>query len=207
MIPIKGSTDFDSAHFIPDYPAGFTARVTKKMWIETDPKKGQRSVANTSQKGNPNKWCAPKKSTYDDLIAIGVVEASDIGTHGFEVKDVGHAHFIHCNTFKDAAYTQWFNTLFGPFETEYERGRMMFLLAYSRADLRVAEWVQESPKPEYDYQPGPVRDAYNAWDQQRQKVRQEFFLDEVARIKANDEVPEPKDVAPAQTVPAGAMCA
>ena len=95
MKPIKHATSFETAHFIPDYPAGFTARVTKKMWIETDPKeRPTQRVCHHQPKGNPNKWCAPKANTYDDLIAVGVVEASDIGTHGFETKDVGHAHFI-----------------------------------------------------------------------------------------------------------------
>ncbi len=121
MKPIKHATSFATAHFIPDYPAGFTARVTKKMWVETKPGKGQRGVYATSAKGNPNKWCAPKANTYDELCGIAIIEDSDVVPGGkWTVDDVGHAIFVRVGGYGDVAFLERYNALFGPFETEYE---------------------------------------------------------------------------------------
>lgn len=62
----------ENAIYVSDYPFGFTARVVRKIWIET--KKNQvRFCVQTSDKGNGLRWCAPKKSTYtDSIIAVRI---------------------------------------------------------------------------------------------------------------------------------------
>ncbi len=92
MIPIKGAVSFETAHYIDDYPAGFTARVHKKMWIETKKGKGQRGVYATTSKHNDAKWCAPKANTYDELCGIAIIEGSDVVPGGkWTADDIGHA--------------------------------------------------------------------------------------------------------------------
>ncbi len=75
--PLFGHTTEETAYLIEDYPYGFTLRCQKKVWIETDPKRGQRTVEMTS---NPKRaglhWNTPKKSTYDSLCAPFIVEDS-----------------------------------------------------------------------------------------------------------------------------------
>lgn len=59
----------ETAYIINDYPYGFRLRTTKRCWVETVPKKGDRYVTQTM---NPktNKWNKPKKSTYSPVIVM-----------------------------------------------------------------------------------------------------------------------------------------
>ena len=204
MKPIKGCIDFESAHFIPDYPAGFTARVTKKMWVETKKGKGQRGVYATSAKGNPNRWCAPKANTYDELCGIAIIEESDVVPGGkWTSDDVGHAIFVRVGSYGDVAFLERYNILFGPFETEYEVETMRVLLSMARAEERLGPY--QSPGSYYDPE---TREAHIAYDKERQENRKQYFVEELTKIKASDEVLTPKaaPVAPAQeVVPEGAM--
>jgi hypothetical protein len=204
MIAIKGAVSFEAAHFIPDYPAGYTARVTKKMWVETKKGKGQRGVYATSAKGNPNRWCAPKANTYDDLCGIAIIEESDVVPGGkWTSDDVGHAIFVRVGSYGDVTFLERYNAMFGPFETESEAETMRLMLAMARAEERLGP--RNAPG---NYYVAEERDAVVAYDKERQKMRQQYIVEELAKIKASDEVPMPETapVAPAQEViPAGAM--
>jgi hypothetical protein len=215
MKALKGHTSFETAHLSPDFPAGFTKRVQRRVWVETKKGHGQRAVSNTSTDITGKRWCAPKASTYDALCGIFMVEDSDVGVaHGYqnkevwEKKEVGHVHFMRVGNGGDTAFLERFNQMFGPFDTEYERETMRTELALARArDRRETEWKPAHPEPEYDFQAGPTRDAHRAWQADCTNALRIFALEELSRIKASDEVPEPKaaPVALVQEVPAGMM--
>ncbi len=208
MIPIKGAVSFETAHYIDDYPAGFTARVHKKMWIETKKGKGQRGVYATTSKHNDSKWCAPKANTYDELCGIAIIEVSDVVPSGkWTADDIGHAVWVRAGNGGDVAFLERYNAMFGPFVTEYERATMINELAMARANVTLKQWKEEHPAPKWEIHMTPAEEqARHDWDRERAVFLKARFLAEVARIKANDEVPEPTTVAPAQeAVPAGAM--
>lgn len=50
------------AAIIPDYPIGGSSRGQCKLSVDYEPKKGVRSVKQTTNKHG--RWCAPKKSVY-----------------------------------------------------------------------------------------------------------------------------------------------
>ncbi len=201
MIPIKGAVSEKTAYLIEDYPYGFTLRCQKKVWIETDPKHGQRIVEMTS---NPKRsglvWNKPKKSTYDALCGAFIVEVSDIGQpYGYQNKyaytadDVGHVKFVRVGNGGDAAFLERYNALFGPFATEYERTTMINELAMARATVTLKQWKEEHPAPKWEIHMTPAEvQARRDWDRERAVFLKACFLDEVARIKANNEVPEPE---------------
>ncbi len=217
MIPIKGAVSEATAYLIKDYPYGFTLRCQKKVWIETDPKHGQRIVEMTSNPKRPGLvWNTPKKSTYDTLCGAFIVEASDVGTrygyqnkHEYTQDDVGHVKFMRVGNGGDVAFLEKFNAMFGPFDTEYERTTMTNELAMARAGVTLEQWKEQHPAPKWDLQMTPEeKAARHDWEIERAKVLKAFFLDELAKIKANDEVPMPQaaPIAPAQdVVPEGAM--
>ena len=202
--PLFGYTSEATAYLIEDYPYGFTLRCQKKVWIETDPKRGQRTVEMSS---NPKRaglhWNTPKKSTCDSLCAAFIVEASDVDGKKYTQDDVGHVKFMRIGDGGDVAFLERYNAMYRPFETEYERKTMRVLLAQARAEARLGEY-----NPPGNYVNVEERAACIAYDKERQEMRQQYVHEELARIKAADEVPEPKAkpvVLAQDVVPAGAM--
>jgi len=77
MIEILKQQPNESQPVIVDnYPYGFTIRTKIKYWVETT-KNGQRFVSQTL---NPktNLWNKPKKSTYSQIILVGLNEQEHI---------------------------------------------------------------------------------------------------------------------------------
>ncbi len=60
----------EKPYYVRDYPYGFRLRTEIRYWIETT-KRGQRFISQTL---NPktNLWNNPKKSTYDNIMLIGL---------------------------------------------------------------------------------------------------------------------------------------
>lgn len=211
MKALTGHVSFETAFLVKDYPAGFTKRVQKKMWIETKKGKGQRGVSNTSTDITGKRWCAPKPNTYDALCGIFQVEASDVGQpHGrsgavYTAEEVGHVMFMRVGNGGDVAFLERFNSMFGPFDTEYERETMRAELSIARAtERRETEWKPEHPEPKYE----SGQSEWHSWHIASGKALVALTVEESDKIKASDEVPEPKvaPVAPAQdVVPEGAM--
>jgi len=63
--PLFGHTSEETAYLIEDYPYG-RLRCQRKVWLESDPKKGVRFVAQTNNPKN-GRWNKPHKSTYSDV--------------------------------------------------------------------------------------------------------------------------------------------
>jgi hypothetical protein len=66
--PIFGHVSESTAYLIADYPYGRTLRCQRRVWLESDPKKGVRFVAQTDNPKN-GRWNKPHKSTYTDVAA------------------------------------------------------------------------------------------------------------------------------------------
>jgi hypothetical protein len=65
--PIHGHTSLETAYMIEDYPYG-SLRCKRRVWLESDPRKGVRFVAQTQNPKN-GRWNNPHKSTYVDVAA------------------------------------------------------------------------------------------------------------------------------------------
>lgn len=72
----------ETAYISKDYPWGFSMRTQVKFWVE-ETKLGMRFVKRTL---NPktNCWCAPKKSTYSQFIALYLDENNHVKYQSYE---------------------------------------------------------------------------------------------------------------------------
>lgn len=75
---LTGHTSEETAFEQDDYPYGFRLRCHRRVWVETKPKVGQRFCAQTS---NPKQsglvWNKPVKSTYSEVVLIGLDESDN----------------------------------------------------------------------------------------------------------------------------------
>jgi len=78
---IYNKDSFDNAIEVDNYPWGFKFKTKRRYWIETA-KKGDRLCFQTL---NPktNKWCKPKKRTYDSVLVLYFDENDHVKTYGF----------------------------------------------------------------------------------------------------------------------------
>lgn len=74
--PIFGHTSEQTAYLIADYPYGRTLRCQRRVWLESDPKRGVRFVAQTDNPKN-GRWNKPHKSTYTDVAAALYLDADN----------------------------------------------------------------------------------------------------------------------------------
>lgn len=70
---IYGHTSEETAYLIEDYPYG-RLRCQRKVWLESDPKRGVRFVAQTNNPKN-GRWNKPHKSTYADIAGCLYLDA------------------------------------------------------------------------------------------------------------------------------------
>lgn len=66
---IFGHTSQETAYLISDYPYGRTLRCQRRVWLESDPKRGVRFVAQTTDPKKGHRWNKPHASTYIDVAA------------------------------------------------------------------------------------------------------------------------------------------
>lgn len=64
---IYGHISEETAHTVDDYPYG-RLRCKRRVWLESDPKRGFRLVTQTQNPKN-GRWNAPHKSTYTEVAA------------------------------------------------------------------------------------------------------------------------------------------
>jgi hypothetical protein len=78
---IYNKDSFDNAIEVENYPWGFKFKTKRRYWIETT-KRGDRLCFQTL---NPktNKWCKPKKRTYDSVLVLYFDENDHVKTYGF----------------------------------------------------------------------------------------------------------------------------
>lgn len=207
MKPIENCLGEENAVHIPDYPAGFTKRVQKRMWVEFKKGKGERGVSCTSTDITGKRWCAPKPMTYGDIYRIFQVEDGDVGQpHGYqnkevwEANEVGHYHFVSAGDGSSVAHLEWFNAAFGPFELPFERSTMKNALANARARVRRDQWEDEHPEPRVEW---PLSESdraiRDAWYKEKGAFYQAAQVEEFAKVIAANEVPDlTVPVAPAQ---------
>jgi hypothetical protein len=74
--PIFGHVSLETAYLIADYPYGRTLRCKRRVWLESDPKRGVRFVAQTENPKN-GRWNKPHMSTYTDVAAALYLDADN----------------------------------------------------------------------------------------------------------------------------------
>lgn len=67
----------ETAYVVTDYPWGFRLRTTIRYWIETKPSHGQRYASQTAHP-KTGAWCAPKYSTYYDIVLMYLDEKKHV---------------------------------------------------------------------------------------------------------------------------------
>tara|TARA_R100000664_G_scaffold5650_1_gene10489 strand:+ start:284 stop:865 length:582 start_codon:yes stop_codon:yes gene_type:complete len=77
---IYNAVNFDTAIEVNNYPWGFRLKTKVKYWIESN-NKGDRFIKQTL---NPktNKWCNPKKSTYNAVEVLYFDENNHVKSYG-----------------------------------------------------------------------------------------------------------------------------
>tara|TARA_Y100001972_G_scaffold28941_1_gene35627 strand:+ start:297 stop:878 length:582 start_codon:yes stop_codon:yes gene_type:complete len=77
---IYNAVNFDTAIEVDNYPWGFRLKTKVKYWIESN-NKGDRFIKQTL---NPktNKWCNPKKSTYNAVEVLYFDENNHVKSYG-----------------------------------------------------------------------------------------------------------------------------
>ena len=93
---LYGHTSPETAYVVEDYPWGFRLRTTIRYWVESKERHGQRFVSQTKDP-RTGKWCAPKPSTYDEIVILALEEKGHIFcTH----LNINH-NTDHINSFKE----------------------------------------------------------------------------------------------------------
>lgn len=75
--PIHGHTSQETAYLIADYPYGRTLRCQRRVWLESDPKRRVRFVAQTTDPKKGHRWNKPHASTYTDIAAALYLDADN----------------------------------------------------------------------------------------------------------------------------------
>lgn len=136
---LAGCTSEDTAFVVQDYPYGYTLRTQIRYWLETNPKHGTRFVSQTK---NPKtgKWNAPKRSTYDPVKVLVLLENGHV-----ETRTLGN----YADEAQIAAFEAQFAEVFG----DYEKSAIRFLKAARHA----AKYITYTIRPETDERPAQTR--------------------------------------------------
>lgn len=97
--PIKGHISVETAYMIDDYPYG-RLRCKRRVWLESDAKRGFRFVAQTENPKN-GRWNAPHKSTYTEVAACLYLD------------EQGHVQWTGVTPYTEAAIAFSFAQTFG----------------------------------------------------------------------------------------------
>lgn len=118
---LYGHTNFENAYEVDGYPWGFRLKTKVRYWIETVDKKngGQRLVKQTLNPKN-NKWCSPKKSTYNYLTVLYLdennhVQSENMNPYNSKEKDIKEFIDLHKEHL-----------------TDYEKKTLRFLDGYNK---------------------------------------------------------------------------
>lgn len=96
---ISGHVSLETAYEIDDYPYG-RLRCKRRVWLESDAKRGFRFVAQTQNPKN-GRWNAPHKSTYSEIAACLYLDEN------------GHVQWATVNPYTDAPAALTFAQDFG----------------------------------------------------------------------------------------------
>jgi len=84
MKPLIPQPTIENPYVVADYPWGFHYKTQCRFYVETDPKKGDREV-NQTQDPKTGRWCNPKKSTYTQVILLGIDEENGHAERMFDL--------------------------------------------------------------------------------------------------------------------------
>lgn len=134
-VELLGHESPDTAYEVADYPYGFRLRTTIRYWVETKKGHGQRLVSQTRNPKKPGQpWNAPKGSTYSEILALHLDQAT------------GHIEHTTATSYNTEAELLAFAARF-PHTCALERNRrtLEILIARQRAHARVSWSVTSGP--------------------------------------------------------------
>jgi hypothetical protein len=117
----------DKPYLVANYPYGFRLRTQIRYWVETT-KQGQRFCSQTL---NPktNLWNNPKKSTYSQIVLIGLDENEHITFTSFSA------------SYRSLAEAETFERKYAPFLSEYQlkelKGIKGLLKVYDKVEFEI----------------------------------------------------------------------
>lgn len=130
---IYGHESQETAYVVNDYPWGFRLRTQIRYWIESKDAKngGQRFVSQTM---NPKtgKWCAPKKTTYCDIIIMFLDENNHIKYDYL----ISYSKKEHLDEFKETHLEKL---------TDFQKEKLKMLLAIENIMQHVTVEIKPSP--------------------------------------------------------------
>lgn len=133
----------NTAYVVENYPWGFRLKTKQRYWIETNNKKngGQRLVTQTLNPKN-NKWCAPKKSTYDSVAFLYLDENNHVKVEAIHISGLGCEE--KGKKIKEFAETH------KEYLTDYQKKELRLLDGYNKAYQNVKFTFENVPFNETD---------------------------------------------------------
>lgn len=135
-----GHTSEETAYIISDYPYG-RLRTYMKVWIETRPNMGMRSMMQT-QNPKSMRWNKPKASTYSDILCLTFDDIGHIAHHGFSM---AYSDEKHAQAFLDR-----FETVLQPGDIAKLRLKIDYARAMERAESSANEPLTYGTKPYWE---------------------------------------------------------
>lgn len=121
---LTGHVSQETAFLQEDYPYG-RLRCKRRVWVETNLKKGQRFMAQTENPKN-GRWNAPKASTYSPLVVMLLNEEND------------HVEVSSLSPYASEEDLDKFLEKYGEALTgEYEQGTIRYLRAAHRVSKKI----------------------------------------------------------------------
>lgn len=141
----------ETAYVVQDYPWGFRLRTTIRYWIESKATKngGQRFASQTI---NPKtgKWCAPKYSTYSEILVMYLDENNHVKIDGLHY----NSDECYINIFKDTHMSNF---------DEFQKEQLRKLLAYCKV-MKHVKWEIKLPSvscEDNDIQQAEIKNKIN----------------------------------------------
>ena len=131
---LQNHTSFESGYVVDNYPYGFK-RTEKRYWIETKEKgknSGQQRLVGVTKNPKTGRWNKPKKSTYCDILIMGLNKFDHVVTEGINA----------------GGYEGVLDLFMGRFElTAVQRKQSDIIRAYARAGEKLTWTVVEEGEP------------------------------------------------------------
>lgn len=123
----------ETAYVVEDYPWGFRLRTTIRYWIESRGTKngGQRFCSQTIDP-KTGKWCAPKRSTYSNVVIMYLDENNHVQTE-------------HLTTYTETETIKSFVEIHRDYLTDFQKSQIKERLAINEVMKHVIFEIRPSP--------------------------------------------------------------
>lgn len=122
----------ETAYVVDDYPWGFRLRTKIRYWIESkDTKNGGQRFGSQTINPKTGQWCAPKYSTYSQLMVMYLDENDHVKCESLRMHDSEE----HVQKFKDTHLEHM---------TEFEKKQLKEIIAFNQVMKHVTFEVKPS---------------------------------------------------------------